>query len=409
MKIIIYGINYDPELVGIGKYTGEMCAWLAKEGHEVRVVTAQPYYPDWKVWPKFSKWLYTRSMSDDVTIWRCPLFVPAQPRALLRILHLASFALTSIPALMIQVFWRPQVVFLVAPTLFCFPGALFLAKLTKATSILHIQDFEVDAFFGLDLVASQSKTSIFKRFAFYFESLVLSCFDLVCTISVEMMHRAQEKGVAPECLQFLPNWSEIARFKNIGPSQKLLNQLGVVQGNKKIILYSGNMGEKQGLESVVLAAQQLKARNDLIFLMVGEGASKYRLINMVEDLNLTNVVFLAIQSYEDFPSLLASADVHLVIQKRGVADAVLPSKLTNILAVGGNAVITADTSTALGKLPLNHPGIAVVVEPESVEDLVFGIEAALRMPYPNQVAQDYAEKFLDKDRVLTRFFRELQV
>ena len=49
LKILIYGINFAPELTGVGKYTGEMAAWLAAAGHEVRVITAPPYYPDWNV------------------------------------------------------------------------------------------------------------------------------------------------------------------------------------------------------------------------------------------------------------------------------------------------------------------------------------------------------------------------
>jgi len=53
MRILIHGINYSPELTGIGKYTGEMAEWLAAMGHEVRVVTAPPYYPQWKIQPGF--------------------------------------------------------------------------------------------------------------------------------------------------------------------------------------------------------------------------------------------------------------------------------------------------------------------------------------------------------------------
>ena len=105
---------------------------------------------------------------------------------------------------------------------------------------------------------------------------------------------------------------------------------------------------------------------------------------------------------------MASANVHLVIQKQGVADAVLPSKLSNILAVGGNAVVTADTTTTLGQLPFGYPGIFVLVKPESVDALVSGIEKALAMSLPNLVALDYAQKFLDKEQVLSKFFGELQ-
>jgi colanic acid biosynthesis glycosyl transferase WcaI len=97
-----------------------------------------------------------------------------------------------------------------------------------------------------------------------------------------------------------------------------------------------------------------------------------------------------------------------VVQKRGAADAVLPSKLTNILAVGGNAVITAEPDTELGQLCENHPGIAVCVEPESVSALVAGITQALIMPDINTVARDYAERTLEKDRVLSQFIADIR-
>ena len=406
LKILIYGINYSPELVGIGKYSGEMGAWLVAQGHEVTVITAPPYYPDWRIRSTFSKWLYSRKKTHDLTIWRCPLFVPLRPNALLRLLHLISFALSSLPIMAMQILWRPNIVFLVAPTLFCAPGAILLAKLTSAKSIIHIQDFEVDALFSLDLLSSGPFIPILKRVAYIFESFMLRSFDLVSTISIGMMDCALNKGVDSSNLRLLTNWSEISRFKNPKPSFDLLHRLGVHTA-QKIILYSGNMGEKQGLENVLLAAQYLQLKKELVFLLVGDGASRNRLLNMASDLNLQNVIFAPLQSNEDFPALLGSAYVHLVIQKRGVADAVLPSKLTNILAAGGNAVITADPSTTLGRLPAEHPGIALVIEPESVEALIFGIEKALTMPLPNPVAQNYAREFLDKEVVLLKFFNDV--
>ncbi len=76
---------------------------------------------------------------------------------------------------------------------------------------------------------------------------------------------------------------------------------------------------------------------------------------MSSDLNLDNVIFKPLQPYDLLPALLNLADCHLVVQKKGAADAVLPSKLTNILAVGGNSVITAEENTELGQLCKNNP------------------------------------------------------
>lgn len=402
MKILLYGINYSPELTGIGKYSGEMARWLAADGHEVRVITAPPYYPEWRVHAGYSFWRYRCEQDGGVSVLRCPLYVPARPSALTRLLHLISFSLSSLLPVLMHLLWRPQLVVLVVPTLFCAPQALLLAQLAGAKSVLHVQDYEVDALFGLGFV----KGGRLRRLAFALERLTLRAFTRVSTISSGMLQRAREKGVPEERLYFFPNWSETARFRGVARSSVLLQRLGV-DPSKRVLLYSGNIGQKQGLEVVIEAAARLAARPELVFLIVGEGAGKPALLDMAQARGLTNVVFAPLQSYDDLPALLASADVHLVIQRRGAADAVLPSKLTNILAVGGNAVITADPETSLGQLCTEFPGIAVRVEPESASALLTGIEKALSMLLPNAVAEDYAGANLDKDAILARFLREI--
>src|SRR5258705_6415882 len=117
MKILIYGLNYAPELSGTGKYTAEMAELLVAAGHEVRVVCAPPYYPEWQVASGYSSWCYRQDALNGVRVWRAPLWVPAQQSGAKRMLHLATFALSSLPLLIRQIPWRPEVVMLIAPTL----------------------------------------------------------------------------------------------------------------------------------------------------------------------------------------------------------------------------------------------------------------------------------------------------
>ena len=406
MKILVYGINYSPELTGIGKYTGEMVEWLAAQGHEVRVITAPPYYPQWQVGENYSAWRYKRE-EGAATVWRCPLYVPKQPSTLKRLLHLGSFAASSFFPLMAQRRWKPDRIIGVVPTLFCTPGMRLLAKLSGARTVLHIQDYEVDAMLGLGL-AGKGKGGKVAQLATAFERSGLHNVDNVSTISRSMMNKAIEKGVAAENVIFFPNWSEIARFQHVADADvdALRNQLGLPD-NKKIILYSGNIGEKQGLENVIEAADRLRDE-PLIFAIVGQGGGKARLEKMAQQRGLRNMQFFPLQSYDALPALLKMGDCHLVVQKRGAADAVLPSKLTNILAVGGNAVITAEAHTELGQLCEIFPGIAVCVEPESVEALVAGIRQALLLPKHNTVAREYAERTLDKENVLRQFINDIR-
>ena len=405
MKILVYGINYSPELTGIGKYTGEMVEWMARQGHEVRVITAPPYYPQWKVGEKYSAWRYRREQGA-ATVWRCPLYVPKQPSTLKRLVHLGSFALSSFFPLMAQRRWKPDRIIGVVPTLFCTPGMRLLAKLSGARTLLHIQDYEVDAMLGLGMAGG--KSGKVARLAAAFERSGLQNVDNVSTISRSMMNKACEKGVAEQKVIFFPNWSEVARFRDVDAAEvsALRASLGLDAAHK-IILYSGNIGEKQGLENVIAAAEALRDR-PWTFVIVGQGGGKARLEKMVAEKQLANVKFFPLQPYEALPALLKMADCHLVIQKRGAADAVLPSKLTNILAVGGNAVITAEAETELGQLCARLPGIAVCVEPEQVPALVTGIEQALALPQVNDIAREYAERTLEKESVLSQFIADIR-
>jgi len=406
MRILVYGINYSPELTGIGKYTGEMVEWMARQGHDVRVITAPPYYPEWKVGEPYSAWRWRRE-EGAATVWRCPLYVPKTPTTLKRLIHLGSFALSSFFPLMAQRRWKPDRIIGVVPTLFCTPGMRLLAKLSGARTVLHIQDYEVDAMLGLGM-AGKGKGGRVARLASAFERSGLLNVDNVSTISRSMMNKAQEKGVPAERVIFFPNWSEVARFRDVTDADALtLRQQLTLPADKKIILYSGNIGEKQGLENVIEAADRLRDQ-PWLFVIVGQGGGKARLEKMARERGLGNVIFHPLQSYDALPALLKLADCHLVIQKRGAADAVLPSKLTNILAVGGNAVITAERHTELGQLCDTCPGIAVCVEPESVDALIDGIGQALLMPKFNTVAREYAERTLEKENVLSQFIADIR-
>ena len=272
MKILVYGINYSPELTGIGKYTGEMVEWMTQQGHEVRVITAPPYYPEWQVGVNYSAWRYRRE-EGAATVWRCPLYVPKQPSTIKRLLHLGSFAVSSFFPLMAQRSWKPDRIIGVVPTLFCTPGMRLLAKLSGSRTLLHIQDYEVDAMLGLGM-AGKGKSGSVAKLASAFERSALHNVDNVSTISRSMMKKACEKGVPMEKVIFFPNWSEVSRFRDVSETLiiALRQRLGLPE-DRKLILYSGNIGEKQGLESVIDAADQLR-HQPWLFVIVGQGGVK---------------------------------------------------------------------------------------------------------------------------------------
>ena len=221
MRLLIYGLNHAPEPTGIGKFTGEMAAWLASRGHEVRVVTAPPYYPAWRVGPGYSAWRWQREEIEGARVYRCPLYVPAQPSGTKRILHLASFALSSLPVALWQALvFRPQVLIAIAPALTSIPGARLAAALGGAAAWLHIQDFEIDAAFALGMVSGGPV----RRFALGSESWLLRRFHRVSSITPAMVARLGEKGVAAARRRLFPNWVDTATIRPAGSA--LRRELG---------------------------------------------------------------------------------------------------------------------------------------------------------------------------------------
>ncbi len=401
MKIIIYGINYSPELTGIGKYTGEMAEWLSEKGHEIRVISATPYYPKWKTFDGFKN-RYTNTFENKINVIRCPIYIPSNLNSIKRIIHLLSFSLSSFLPLLKSAFFKPDIIIQISPTLFCAPQTILISKLSGAKSLIHIQDFEVDAMFGL----AMAKNKFYQKIILFIERKILSIFNKVSTISEGMINKAISKGIDSKKLILFPNWSEIDKFKDVKKENQILINMGI-EPTKKIILYSGNLGEKQGLENVLYAAKDLEKHKNIFFVIIGEGAAKKNLIELATLLKLENLKFVPLQPFQLLPKILACADCHLIIQKKGIADAVLPSKLTNILAVGGNSVITADKGTFLGNLCEQFEGISTLVKPESVEDLKRGILETIEIEKPNVTAINYAERYLDKEIILKNFEQKL--
>jgi len=404
MKILIYGINYAPELTGIGKYTSEMTEWLAAQGHSCRVVTTPPYYPAWNVGKDYSSWRYKTEVVNNVHVTRCPVWVPKKVNAYKRILHLASYTLSSLPALFRNFFWKPDVVISIAPALFCAPQASLFAKLTGAKSWLHIQDYEIDAMLGLGMMASNK---FLAKMILSFEKFVLRRFDVVSSISMKMCELSQKKGVDPASGVYFPNWVDTNFIKPDGNGRIFRDKWGINR-ETTVVLYSGNFGAKQGLEAVLESAVKLK-HEDIQFILVGDGAQKLKLMKLAERLHLSNIQFQPLQPYEDLPDLLCMADIHLVVQKKGAADVVLPSKVTSIMAAGGHAIITADEDTELGKLVTENPGIATLVPSENVIDLIAAIkDLSLNKVGKNLIARNYALENLSIKSVLSNFEYELK-
>jgi colanic acid biosynthesis glycosyl transferase WcaI len=401
MKVVVYSVNFSPELTGIGKYTGDMVQWLTSHGHEVRVVTAPPYYPQWSVLKGYSSKRWRVDHVDGALIYRCPLWVPARLSGLKRLLHLCSFALSSAPIMFWQVRWLPELVMVIEPSLICTPVTISVARLVRAKALLHIQDFEVDAAFELGMLP-QGKV---RGAVTFIERWLMNRFDRISTISNRMLKRLYEKGVTEERGLLFPNWVDTRKIIPLKTVSRLREELGI-PNDEIAVLYSGNMGEKQGLEIVIGAAGILSRESAIRFIMCGHGAAYSRLRELGDGLD--NITWLPLQPIDKLNELLNAADIHLLPQRADAADLVMPSKLTGILASGRPVVATAHPGTEVWNVV---QGRGIAVEPGNVEAFADAIQkltadAELRKSL-GMAAREYAVAELDKKKVLSEFEAEL--
>lgn len=344
VRILIVAINFAPELTGIGKYVGDMTSWMGEAGLDVRVVTAPPYYPEWSVRAGYSASRYRTEHLAGAKVFRCPLWVPRQPGGLERLLHLMSFALSSLPVILWQaIAWRPQVVLVIEPPLACAPAAWLAARLCGARAWLHVQDLEVDAAFDLGVL----RKPWLRKLVLAFERGLMRRFDRVTSISQRMLARLRAKGVSEERLGFFPNWVDTDLIRPLKDSNALRATLGVAT-DTPVLLYSGNMGEKQGLEVIVEVARAFEASTEkALFVLCGDGAARRRIERAAA--GLTNVRFIPLQPIERLNELLNLADIHLLPQRSDAEGLVMPSKLTAIMASGKPVVAGAHSDSDVGR------------------------------------------------------------
>jgi colanic acid biosynthesis glycosyl transferase WcaI len=253
MRILIHGLNFAPEPTGIGRFTGEMAAWLAARGHRVGAVTTPPYYPAWKVGEGYPNWRWSRETWHGVRVTRCPLYVPSRQTGLRRLIHLFSFMATSgVITCWRTAFEEPDVVFSVAPALTGAPFSWLAKTLGGALGWLHIQDFETDAAFELGMLPDWAKNSAQST-----EAMLFKGFDVVSSISPRMVERLGVKGVPADRQVLFPNWADIAAFDPMAKGESYRAELGIPD-DAIVALYAGNIGAKQGAEIMAQAAAMLR-------------------------------------------------------------------------------------------------------------------------------------------------------
>ncbi|PRP67783.1 WcaI family glycosyltransferase [Nonlabens agnitus] len=395
--ITFIGLNYAPEDTAIGLYSTQMVDALVAAGAYVNVVTAMPYYPQWKIQkPYDTAENYLAEKNETINVYRYKQYVPATPTFLKRVFHILSFTYGSWRNL--QKIKKTDLVISIIPfTTSAYLGGRHAHK-HQVPHWIHIQDFEFDAALQSG-VSGGSKKQVFKQL-FKIEKSILDKASTVSTISHLMIKKLQSK--TKTSTYYLPNWIDPDSFQ-IDDSRENHTYL---QSKKFKLLYSGNVGDKQDWEFFLAFAKAIPSQHFEI-IIVGAGS---RMQWLKENVQLDNVHYHDPVPYADLPWLLSSADAHFLFQKEDVIDTVMPSKLLGMMASGKPSLVLGNAASEVRNVLEDSSG-GVYTSDYTVEGAVATLLNWKEHPdVPHQVgmqARSYVKKHFSRSQILDQWIDQL--
>lgn len=365
MKINVWGINYAPEPTGIAPYNTALCEHLDRRGHDVHMVTSFTYYPSWSKSPEDRGRAFRTDNVRGVPVHRCWHYVPRKATALKRIIHEGTFVAMSFFR---QLFLpAPDAYVVVSPPLLLGAAAWLLGSIKARPFVFHVQDMQPDAAAGLGML----KQGTLMRALYGLEKFAYSKAARVGGITRSMLNAFRSKGVPDSKLVFFPN-GVVLPDPSARPALGAFRARHGFAAGEFLVLYSGNLGMKQGLDILVEAARHLSP--NIRIILCGEGAQRAHLAEMVRRYDLRNVTMLPLQADNQYREMLFDANVCVITQQRGSGGFFFPSKLLTTLAWEKPVLTVADETSDLVH-GLREGNFGLNVEPGLPEKLARTIEA----------------------------------
>jgi glycosyltransferase involved in cell wall biosynthesis len=305
---------------------------LTERGHSVDVVTGFPNYPTGKIYPGYSmKWRQIEEEGQIRTI-RVPLYPSHSRSAVGRMANFASFGAAStligVPSLR-----KADVAYVYHPPITTAFPAMALRLLKRVPFVLHVQDMWPESVIHSGMGGSNRVGSVLSAVC----SAVYRAASEIVVISPGFKELLCERGVPADKISVVPNWVNEGLYGSWPADSAERRLLG--PDDARIVLYGGNLGEFQGLDAAILAAERVGPR--LHLALVGDGIARERLEDLIKQRDIRNVTILPSRPESEMPRLLAAADAHLVkLQDLPFFASTIPGK-TQVALSSGRAVVMA--------------------------------------------------------------------
>jgi len=305
---------------------------LVRRGHTVTVLAAVPHFPSGRVEERYRRGVWQWSVENGVRV--CRVRVPSGDRASL-CHRLWTFIVYQCLSTLAGLRLKYDVVLITNPAIETFLPFIVLAWLRRKLAVFCVWDLYPEVGVQLGIFRSRVVIKLVKTL----EDFCLRRARWVQTLAEGFIPNLQLRAASAERVVWIPPWLDT---EFIRPMPRLDEVF--------VVLYAGNIGLSQGLESVLDAARQLAADASIRFVLVGDGPARTGLEALAAEMGLSNVTFLPFQPRERLPEVLASADLALVSLLAGIGTGSLPSKTYTYLASGRAILAITDEGSELWRL-----------------------------------------------------------
>lgn len=398
MRVLVLGINYAPERTSVAPFTTGLCEDLVAHGHDVTVVTAFPYYPEWRVWEAYRGHFCKKETVNGVHLLRVWHYVPRHPSRLFhRLAYDISFS--------VHAFFRGllcaggcDVIYCVSPPPTAAVAGYALSKLKGVPYVMKLTDLASDAAIATGIVKSRFNFRIARAI----EGFIYARAERIACLCQGFISKLAERGVEASKLHLIPDWADTESVRPLVGGSPFRASSGVAE-NEFLALHTGNMGKKQDLLNIVRAAELSQSESGLVWMLVGEGEERQLIEKETRSRGLTNLKLMPLQPVELLQQVYSAADVLILNQKASVKDSVIPSKLLTYMAAG-RPVVAAVSDESEAARHIRASGCGLIVQPETPKALVEGLSllrknASLRLELGLN-GRKYALERFTKSRVL---------
>lgn len=371
MRIAYISHYFLPEIAAPSMRLHGFGQHWAAQGHEVTVLTGFPNHPTGVIPPAYRGKVIQEERIDGIRVLRNWLYATPNRGFALKTLGHLSFMVTAV-LLGLPRLGPVDVVIASSPTFFTAISAWLIARLRGVPMVFEVRDLWPAVFVDLGVLKNHLIIKVLEalELALYRQSAA------VVTVTEAFRQDIIRRGLPPEKVHVIFNGADTQTFRPDIDGQKIRVELGL--GNKFLVSYLGSHGISHGLSAVLDAAHMHGDRQEILYLLVGEGAEKEALQAKRDELGLTNVLMLPHQSPERMPELYAASDVCLVpLRDVPIFETFIPSKMFEILAMGRPLI---GSVRGEAQAILERSGGALLIPPEDPQALVSAIDSLASNP-----------------------------